>query len=252
MKLNKKGIITGVANEKSIAYGCADVLRSADCDFLITYGRDKTLEHIQPLVKKLGIAEPILCNVVSDDHVDNLFEIARQKWGTIDFLIHSLAFADKSTLQGRVVDSSWDGFAQAINISCHSFLRLAKHAEKLMPKGGVLITMTYYGSEKVIDNYGVMGPVKACLESCVKYAAYELANAKIRVFAISAGPVHTRAASGIKNFDKLADESQARSALGRLVSTKEIGDVAAFLISDLSSGMTGNTIYVDCGANMKG
>ena len=248
----KSGIVTGLANADSIAFGCARALHRAGADLILSYGHPKGESHARPLAEQLGDAPLLLCDVRDDAQTEALFTAAAERWGKLDFLIHSIAFAPRDDLHGRVVDSSRDGFLLAMDISCHSFLRMAKHAEPLMRNGGCLITMSYHGAEKVIDNYGIMGPVKAALESSVRYMAAELGPAGIRVHAISPGPVATRAASGIRDFDDLLADAESRSPTRKLVSIDDIGETAAFLISDAAHSMTGVTTYVDGGLHIRG
>ena len=248
----KSGIVAGLANADSIAFGCARALHRAGADLILSYGHPKGESHARPLAEQLGDAPLLLCDVRDDAQTEALFTAAAERWGKLDFLIHSIAFAPRDDLHGRVVDSSRDGFLLAMDISCHSFLRMAKHAEPLMRNGGCLITMSYHGAEKVIDNYGIMGPVKAALESSVRYMAAELGPAGIRVHAISPGPVATRAASGIRDFDDLLADAESRSPTRKLVSIDDIGETAAFLISDAAHSMTGVTTYVDGGLHIRG
>ena len=248
----KSGIVAGLANADSIAFGCARALHRAGADLILSYGHPKGESHARPLAEQLGDAPLLLCDVRDDAQTEALFTAAAERWGKLDFLIHSIAFAPRDDLHGRVVDSSRDGFLLAMDISCHSFLRMAKHAEPLMRNGGCLITMSYHGAEKVIDNYGIMGPVKAALESSVRYVAAELGPAGIRVHAISPGPVATRAASGIRDFDDLLADAESRSPTRKLVSIDDIGETAAFLISDAAHSMTGVTTYVDGGLHIRG
>ncbi|TVP81743.1 enoyl-ACP reductase FabI [Thioalkalivibrio sp.] len=248
----KTGIVTGLANADSIAFGCARALHGAGADLILSYGHPKGESHARPLAEQLGDAPLLLCDVRDDAQTEALFAAATERWDKLDFLIHSIAFAPRDDLHGRVVDSSRDGFLLAMDISCHSFMRMAKHAEPLMRKGGCLITMSYHGAEKVIDNYGIMGPVKAALESSVRYMAAELGPAGIRVHALSPGPVATRAASGIRDFDDLLADAESRSPTRRLVSIDDVGATAAFLVSDAAHSITGVTTYVDGGLHIRG
>jgi len=191
-------------------------------------------------------------DVTQPQEQEALFVAIAEKWGKLDFLLHSIAFAPKADLQGRVVDSSSTGFAQAMDISCHSLMRLAKAAEPLMKDGGSILTMSYYGAEKVVTHYNLMGPVKAALEASVKYLSSELGNQHIRVNALSSGPVKTRAASGLTDFDKLMEEAASKAPLHQLVTLEQVGEMAAFLVSDNAKQVTGQTIYVDAGYNIKG
>lgn len=247
----KTGIVTGLANADSIAYGCARAMHEAGAELLLTYGNAKADKYVLPLAAELGNADALLCDVQDETQVAALFERAASRWGKLDFLIHSMAFALKDDLHGRVVDCSRDGFALAMDISCHSFIRLAKHAEPLLKEGGTLITLSYYGAEKVVDNYNMMGPVKAALEASVRYLAAELGPQGIRVHAISPGPIKTRAASGIADFDQLLASAETRAPLRRLATIDDVGRTAVFLASGAGSGLTGSTTYVDAGVNVR-
>ncbi len=243
----KRGVVLGVANDQSIAYGCARALHELGAEVMVTYATSKSEPHVLPLAESLGNAPMLLCDVRDDAQVEALFARVAQDWGRLDFLIHSIAYAPKEDLQGRVVDCSREGFLVAMDISCHSFIRMARLAEPLMSGGGCLLTMSYYGAQKVVENYNLMGPVKAALEAAVRYMAAELGPAGIRVHAISPGPLQTRAASGIKHFDALLDEAAQRAPKRHLVSIDDVGAVAACLVSDAASALTGHTTYVDAG-----
>lgn len=247
----KTGIVTGLANADSIAFGCARSLHEAGAEIIATYGHPKAERHVSPLLEAMGHPELMLCDVQDETQVEAVFQRAKERWGRLDFLIHSMAFANRDDLHGRVVDCSWEGFAQAMDVSCHSFLRLARRAEPLMTAGGCLITLSYYGAEKVVPNYGLMGPVKAALEASVRYMADELGPAGIRVNAISPGPIRTRAASGIRDFERLAEDAEQHAPLRRLASTEDVGRTAAFLISEAGQSITGGTTYVDAGHHVK-
>lgn len=244
-----KGLIVGVANDQSIAWGCAKVLHAAGAELAITYQNEKSKNYVHPLVD--GISAPIFMplDVTIPQQMDELFQTIQSTWGRLDFMIHSVAFAPKEDLHGRVVDCSRDGFILAMDISCHSFIRLAKAAEPLMKNGGSIITMSYYGSEKVVKNYNMMGPVKAALEASVRYLAMELGNKRIRVNAISPGPMKTRASSGLVGFDFLMKKAMNEAPLHQEVTIEEIGEAASFLISKANS-ITGQIIYVDGGYNI--
>ncbi|KTC73189.1 enoyl-ACP reductase FabI [Legionella bozemanae] len=247
-----KGLIVGVANKDSIAWGCAKILHEAGNELAITYQNEKTKEYVQPLVN--SISRPIFMplDVRDDVQLGDLFQRIETDWGKLDFIIHAIAFAPKSDLQGRVVDCSPDGFMMAMDVSCHSFIRLAKAAEPLMNEGGSLITMSYYGAEKVVKNYNLMGPVKAALETTVRYLAMELGSKKIRVNAISPGPINTRAASGLSDFDQLMEKAANEAPLHQLVTIDAIGEMTAFLVSPKAQYITGQVIYVDGGYNIRG
>jgi enoyl-[acyl-carrier protein] reductase I len=243
----KKGLIIGVANEMSIAHGCAKVMRALGAELAITYLNAKAEPYVRPLAE--GLESPLIlpCDVEQPGQLEAVFDAITGRWGRLDFVLHSIAFATKQDLQGRVVDCSREGFARAMDISCHSFIRLAKLAEPLMEKGGCLVTMSYYGAEKVIENYNLMGPVKAALEATVRYMAVELGPKGIRVHAVSPGPLKTRAASGIGHFDELLELAKRKAPLHQLVTVEDVGMVTAMLVSDAGRALTGNTIYVDAG-----
>lgn len=247
MLKGKRGLVVGVANADSIAYGCAVKLRAFGAELAVTYLNDKAEKHVRPLAEALQAEIIEKLDVEKPGELERVFERIQTQWGRIDFVIHSIAFAPRADLHGRVVDCSADGFAQAMHVSCWSFLRMAKLAEPLMTEGGVMITMSYYGADKVVGNYNMMGPVKAALEASVRYAANELGARGIRVFAVSPGPLKTRAASGIGHFDELVQMAVERAPSHRLVDIAEVGRVVAFLAGGASSGMTGDTIYVDAG-----
>ncbi len=243
----KKGLIVGIANNKSIAWGAAKVMSEAGASLAITYLNDHAKPYVEPLAKQVNAEILLPLNVESSQEMDSVFEKINDKWGKLDFILHSIAFASKHDLEGRVVDSSKDGFLKAMDISCHSFIRMANLAEPLMKTGGSLLTVTYMGSHEVVEHYSIMGPVKAALESSVKYLAAELGSKSIRVNAISPGPIMTRAASGISHFDELLAIAKQKAPLKREVTLKDIGYLAAFLVSDLSLSITGNIHYVDSG-----
>ncbi len=243
----KKGIVVGVANENSIAFGCAKALHEAGAEIAMTYQNEKARPYVEPLAKAVNARIFVPCNVVRQNELEQLFKAAEETWGKIDFVIHSIAWSPIDELHGRVVDSTPEGFSKAMDISCHSFIRMAKLAEPLMKEGGSMITMSYYGAEKVVDHYNMMGPIKAALESSVRYLAAELGEHNIRVNCVSPGPMMTRAASGIDHFDKLVESAETQSPLQRLGTTEEVGNMAAFLISPLSSAITGGVHYVDAG-----
>lgn len=244
---NKVGLVVGVANEHSIAAGCARAFRAAGAELALTYINEKARPYVQPVADAVGASLLLPLDVTHDDQMDAVFDAIRQKWGRLDFLLHSIAFCPKADLHGRTVDSSREGFAQAMDISCHSFIRMAKRAEPLMTGGGALMAVSYYGAEKVVDNYNVMGPVKAALESVVRYVAADLGPKGISVNALSPGPMRTRAASGIDHFDQLIDEAAARSPQHALVSLDDIGAYAAFIASDAARRITGTVVHIDAG-----
>ncbi len=247
-----KGLVVGVANEHSIAWGCALAFDADGAELAITYQNDKARGYVAPLTEIVKPPIFMQLDVIQDDQMTALFDAIRKKWGKLDFILHSIAYAPKADLQGRVIDSSSNGFSMAMDISCHSLIRLAKAAEPLMEDGGCILTMSYYGAEKVIDNYNIMGPVKAALEATVRSLAVELGPKNIRVNALSPGPVKTRAASGLAHFDELMLKAAEKSPIHQLVTIDQIGETAAFLVSSRAQQITGQVIYVDNGANIKG
>jgi enoyl-[acyl-carrier protein] reductase I len=249
----KKGLIIGLANESSIAYGCLNALYENGCTNIIgTYQSPKSLQYVKTACDKLGNIDLVEFNYTDENSMEKLFEYVRNQFGNIDFVIHSMAFADKDSLHGKVVDCSAEGFISSMHVSCYSLISCCRNAQKIMNNGGSIITMSYIGAERVIKNYGIMGPIKACLESSVAYLAAELAEYNIRVYAISAGPIATRAAGGIADFDELIKQAELNSPMKRIVTNDEVGNLSAFLISNLSSGMTGQVIYVDAGYFLMG
>ena len=244
----KKGLILGVANDQSIAWGCALMAKQMGADVMVTCLNEKARGYVEPLTKTEQIDLEI-CNVEDPGALEALVNSAVKKFDQLDFVIHSIAWAPLEDLHGRVVDSSSMGFARAMEVSCHSFATLAKLCAPHMPKGGALLTMTYLGADEAVPHYGLMGPVKAALESLVRYMAVELGGSGIRVHAVSPGPILTRAASGIDHFDELMREAAQKSPLGRPVRLDEIASLSTFLCSDAASGMTGQTIYVDGGCH---
>lgn len=246
----KKGLIVGIANDKSIAYGCARVFHKAGANLAVTYLNEKAEPHVRPLAENLNAVFILPCDVQNDVQLHAIFAAVERQWGSLDFLLHSIAFAPKADLQGRVTDCSKEGFATAMDISCHSFIRMAKLAEPLMKSGGSLLTVSYMGSEEVVEHYGLMGPVKAALESTTRYLAAELGAKNIRVNALSPGPIQTRAASGIAGFEGLLIASETKAPLHRRVDLDDIGHMAAFLVSDLSKNITGGVHHIDAGYEM--
>lgn len=243
----KKGLVLGIANEHSIAYGCARVFHEAGAELAVTYANEKAEPYVRPLAEQLGAKLIMPCDIRDEEQIKKLFEVVEKEWGTLDFLLHAIAFAPKADLHGRVTDCSKDGFLEAMDISCHSFIRLAKQAERLMANGGSLLTLTYIGSEDVVKNYGLMGPVKAALESATRYLAAELGEKNIRVNALSPSAIKTRAGSGLVDFDGLLKSTAIKIPLRRMIDLDDIGNMAAFLVSDLSKNITGGVHMVDGG-----
>lgn len=248
----KKGLVVGIANDKSIAWGCAKAFHEAGAELAVTYLNEKAEPYVRPLAEQVKAPIIVPLDVRDDEQMETLFEIIGNSWGKLDFLLHAIAFAPKEDLQGRVADCSRQGFLTAMDISCYSFIRLAHLAEPLMKDGGCLLTTTYYGGEKVVEHYGIMGPVKSALEGTVKYLAAELGKKKIRVNALSPGPVATRAAGGIAHFDELLELAKKKSPAHELICTDCVGAYARFLVSDEARLVTGSIAYVDAGFNIMG
>ena len=248
----RKALVVGVANEHSIAWGCAQALAVQGADLAITYLNEKAEPHVRPLAERLGAEIVMPLDVRDEGEAEALFGEIHARWGRLDTLVHSIAFCPKDDLQGRVIDCSAEGFALAMDISVHSFLRLMRRAEPLMPEGGTCMTVTFYGSEKVVEHYNVMGPVKAALESCVRYAAAELGEKGISVHALSPGPLSTRAASGIAHFDELLAEAAERAPTHQLASIEDVGAYAAFLASGEARNVTGGIHAIDGGYSIVG
>lgn len=246
----KRGLVVGIANDHSIAAGCAAAFARCGGRLAATYLNDKARPFVEPTAARLGIEWLAPCDVREDGALEALFDRVRAEWGGLDFLLHSIAFAPREDLHGRVVDCSADGFAMAMGVSCHSFLRMARLAEPLMADGGCLLCVTFYGSGRVVEHYNLMGPVKAALESATRYIAAELGPRRIRAHAISPGPIATRAASGIDRFDELLDRAAQASAEHELVTIDDVGALAAFLVSDAARHITGTVIPVDSGQHL--
>ena len=243
----KKGLIVGIANERSIAWGCAKAFRALGAELAITYVNEKTKKYVDPLAYEVSASIVMPMHAQIAGQMEAVFERIARDWGRLDFLIHSIASAPKETLRGRVVDASREGFSTTMEVSCWSFIRMAHLAEPLMKNGGVMFTMTYYGSRTVVKNYNIMGVAKAALECAVRYLAAELGPKGIRVHAISPGPLATRAASGILEIDKLLDKARAKAPVHSLVSIEDVGIATAFLAHDAAKLITGETLYVDGG-----
>jgi len=252
MLRGKKGLIAGIANELSIAYGCAKVLRSAGAELGVTYLNAKAEPYVRPLAEQLESSIIVPCDVREPGQLEAVFSLINDKWGRLDFLLHSIAYAPKEDLHSRVIDCSQSGFALAMDVSCHSFIRMARLAEPLMTQGGCLLTVTFYGAERVVEEYNLMGLVKAALESSVRYMVAEFGTKCIRVHALSPGPLKTRSASGIERFDELLERARSRAPQQRLVSIEDVGNLAAFLVSDAAAALTGNVEYIDAGYHIIG
>src|SRR5712675_652051 len=243
----KRGLIIGIANENSIAWGCAKAFRAFGAEVAVTYLNDKAKKHVEPLARELEAPILMPLDTREPGQMEAVFERIAKQWGKLDFVVHSIAFSPKEALQGRVVDVSQEGFLTTLDVSCWTFIRMAHLAEPLMRDGGTLFTMTYYGSQMVVKNYNIMGVAKAALESAVRYIAAELGPKGIRVHAISPGPLATRAASGIPEFDQLLDKARAKAPARSLVSIDDVGVATAFLAHDAAKLITGETLYVDGG-----
>ena len=247
----KKGLVIGIANHHSIAWGAAQAFHAGGAELAVTWLDDKARAYVEPLAAQLDVSLSMPLDVQEDGAMEAVFAAIAQRWGKLDFVLHSIAFAPGADLHGRVVDCSRAGFAQAMDISCHSFMRAARLAEPLMSDGGCLLTMSYLGADEVIANYGLMGPVKAALESATRYIAAELGTKGIRAHAISPGPIATRAASGIAHFDELLERAAASVPAGQLVDIADVGALAAFLVSDAARRITGTIIPVDAGQHLR-
>ena len=246
----QKALIVGIANDQSIAYGCAKAFRAAGADLAITWLNEKARPHVEPLATQLEASITASLDVSKPGELETLFQMIEKKWGRLDLLVHSIAFAPKADLQGGLLDCSAEGFATAMDISCHSFIRMARLAAPLMTDGGAMFAMSYLGANKVVPNYNVMGPVKAALEASCRYLAYELGPKGVRVHAISPGPLKTRAASGIKDFELLLNEAAKKAPLGELIDIMDVGWTCAYLATPLARKLTGDTVYVDSGEHI--
>lgn len=246
----KKALVSGIANEHSIAYGCAKAFRELGAELAITYTGEKTRTYVEPLARELGAPIFMPLDVTRPEDIQAVFNEIERQWGRLDLFVHSIAWAPKEDLQGGLLDSSAEGFGQAMDISCHSFVRMARQAARLMKDGGSMFTMSYYGANKVVANYNLMGPVKAALEACARYLAYELGPRHIRVHALSPGPLKTRAGSGLKDFDLLLADAAERAPLGELVDIMDVGFTCAFLATPYARRLSGETMYIDGGVHI--
>ena len=246
----QKALVIGVANDDSIAYGCAKAFRTAGAELAISWLNEKARRHVEPLAQELEASIVGEVDVAIAGQLEAMFDQIRSKWGRLDILVHSIAFAPKADLQGGILNCSAEGFAKAMDISCHSFVRMAKLAAPLMTNGGTMFAMSYFGANRVVPNYNVMGPVKAALEAVCRYLAYELGPQGIRVHAISPGPLKTRAASGLKDFELLLNQAEQRAPIGELVDIMDVGAACAYLATPFARRITGGTIYVDGGVNL--
>ena len=246
----KKALVVGIANDSSIAYGCARAFHELGADLAVTHLNDKARPYVEPLAKEVEASIFLSLDVSVPGQLEAVFEKVAKKWNALDILVHSIAFAPKEDLQGGLINCSAAGFAKAMDVSCHSFVRMARLAAPLMTEGGTMFAMSYYGANKVVPTYSVMGPVKAALEACCRYLAYELGSKGIRVHAISPGPLKTRAASGLKDFDLLLNEAAQRAPIGELVDIMDVGFACAYLATPYARRLSGETLYVDGGVNI--
>src|SRR5215471_6815412 len=245
-----KALVVGIANQHSIAYGCAKAFCELGADLALTYVNEKTKTYVEPLARELEAPIFMPLDVATPGMLDEVFGRITKEWGRLDIVVHSIAFAPKADLQGGLLDCSAEGFKIAMDVSCHSFVRMAKLAAPLMKDGGTMFAMSYHGAQKVVPNYNVMGPVKAALEAACRYLAYELGPRGIRVHPISPGPLKTRAASGLKDFDLMLNEAVQRAPVGELVDIHDVGYSCAYLATPYARRITGGTVYVDGGVNI--
>jgi enoyl-[acyl-carrier protein] reductase I len=245
-----KAFVCGIANEHSIAYGCAKAFHECGADLAITYLNEKSKAYVEPLARQMEASLFMPLDVSKPGELEAVFDRIQKEWGRLDVLVHSIAWAPKDDLQGGLLNCSAEGFAKAMDVSCHSFIRMARLAAPLMKDGGTMFSMSYYGANKVVSNYNVMGPVKAALEASARYLAYELGPKGIRVHPVSPGPLKTRAASGLKDFDLLLNEAAQRAPLGELVDIMDVGFTCAFLATRYARRLSGETIYIDGGVHI--
>ncbi|MBL6785084.1 MAG: enoyl-ACP reductase FabI [Rickettsiales bacterium] len=248
----KKGLIMGVANNKSIAWAIASAAHQQGAELAFSYQGEILQKRVEPLAESVGSKLVIPCDVTDDESIDSLFQTLEKEWGKIDFVVHAIAFSDKEELKGRYINTSLENFTKTMQISCYSFTAIAQRAAKIMNKGGSLLTLSYYGAEKVMPHYNVMGVAKAALEASVRYLACDLGKDDIRVNAISAGPMRTLAAAGIGDFRYMLKWNEYNSPLKRNVTSNDVGKSGLYMVSDLSSGVTGEVIYVDSGFHVVG
>jgi enoyl-[acyl-carrier protein] reductase I len=248
----KRGLIMGLANDKSLAWGISQYLAAQGAELAFTFQGDALEKRVRPLAEGLGSKLVLPCDVTNEPSMDAVFETLKKEWGTMDFLVHAIAFSDKNELKGKYVDTSPTNFALTMNVSCYSFTALAKRSAELMPNGGSMVTLTYYGAERVMPHYNVMGVAKAALETSVRYLAADLGGAKIRVNAISAGPVKTLAASGIGDFRYILKWNELNAPLQRNTTIEDVGGAALYLLSELGQGTTGEVLHVDSGYHVVG
>ena len=246
----QKALIVGIANDQSIALGCARAFRAEGAELAVTWLNEKARAHVEPLARELGATITAPLDVSQPGQLEAVFETIRQRWGKLDSLVHSIAFAPKEDLRGGLLDCSAEGFARAMDVSCHSFIRMARLGAPLMKDGGTMFAMSYLGANRVVPSYSVMGPVKAALEAACRYLAHELGPRGIRVHAISPGPLRTRAASGLKDFELLLNEAAQKAPLGELVDIMDVGFACAYLATPLARRITGGTVYVDGGTHI--
>jgi enoyl-[acyl-carrier protein] reductase I len=247
---DRKALVVGIANDNSIAYGCAQAFAELGANLAVTYLNERSRPYVEPLAQKVGAEIFMPLDVAKPGELEAVFERIRSQWGRLDLLVHSIAFAPKADLQGGLLDCSAEGFAQAMDVSCHSFVRMARLAAPLMDEGGSMFAMSYHGAQKVVPNYNVMGPVKAALEASCRYLAHELGPKGIRVHAVSPGPLKSRAASGLKDFDRLLNDAVERAPVGELVDILDVGFAVAYLATPYARRITGSTLYVDGGVNI--
>src|SRR5512137_177114 len=246
----RRALVAGVANDSSIAWGCAKAFREVGAEVALTYLNDRARPHVEPLAREIEASLFLPLDVAVPGQLEAVFEAVGRQWGGLDILVHSIAFAPKEDLQGGLLDCSAEGFAKAMDVSCHSFIRMARLAAPLMQDGGTMFAMSYHGANKVVPTYNVMGPVKAALEASCRYLAYELGGRRIRVHAISPGPLKTRAASGLKDFDLLLTQAEQRAPIGELVDVMDVGFTCAYLATPYARRLSGETLYVDGGVNI--